>query len=493
MLKIGWASADVTTNEPVGILGQAQLRISKGAMDPTTITALYMEDGGDYVLFLSGDFTSIDANFYNEFLAAVKERLPEFDGSKIIFNATHTHTAPWFRDGFPQLPKDDRLNIYPASKYRAFLIENLVNIVAEASQNAKTGAMSYGFGSATVGISRRSTYLYDRSIENTAENTFAVNGYAAMYGKTDNPGFAGYEGNVDTYVNLLFTFDENDKLTGAIVNVPCPSQCTEQEEFTSADFWHDTRKLIREKYGDIFILPQCACAGDLSPRQLHYLDALARRSQLCYGDNEIVKHFKEKPKYYNRLYIAEKIARAFDEGFAWATKEKFTDMPIKHVTKVIDLERWNVNELQYTEAKNSLAALEKVEFQHSDDPMADLDFNSRLCSNRTRSLSVIARYEDKSTTVPIEIHMLKIGDIAFTSNPFELYIDFQHRIQARSPFIQTFMVQLVATTTDKGAYLCTERAAANKGYSAISYSCNVSPAGGQTMVDEMVKTLQEIK
>ena len=88
MLKIGWASADVTTNEPVGILGQAQLRISKGAMDPTTITALYLEDGGDYVTFISGDFTSIDANFYNEFLAAVKERLPEFDGSKIIFNAT---------------------------------------------------------------------------------------------------------------------------------------------------------------------------------------------------------------------------------------------------------------------------------------------------------------------------------------------------------------------------------------------------------------------
>ena len=29
MLKIGWASADVTINEPVGILGQAQLRISK--------------------------------------------------------------------------------------------------------------------------------------------------------------------------------------------------------------------------------------------------------------------------------------------------------------------------------------------------------------------------------------------------------------------------------------------------------------------------------
>ena len=493
MLKIGWASADVTTNEPVGILGQAQLRISKGAMDPTTITALYLEDGGDYVTFISGDFTSIDANFYNEFLAAVKERLPEFDGSKIIFNATHTHTAPWFRDGFPQLPKDDRLNIYPVSKYRAFLIEQLVNIVAESSANAKAGAISYGFASADIGISRRSTYLYDRGIENTAQNTFAVNGYAAMYGKTDNPGFAGYEGNVDPYVNLLFTFDENDKLTGAIVNVPCPSQCTEQEEFTSADFWHDTRKLIREKYGDIFILPQCACAGDLSPRQLHYLDAHARRSQLCYGDNEIVQRYKQKDRYYNRLYIAEKLARAFDEGIAWATKEKFTEAPIKHVTKVIELERWNVNEQQYVEAKESLAALEKVEFQHSDDAMADLDFNSRLCSNRNRSHGVIARYEDSSETEPTEIHVLKIGDIAFTSNPAELYIDFQHRVQARSPFIQTFMVQLAAQTVGRCGYIATERAAANKGYGAISYSCYVSPAGGQTMVNEMVKTLQEIK
>ena len=88
MLKIGWASADVSTNATVTITGQAYERISKGSMDPTTVTALYLEDGGDYVVFISGDFTSIEGKFLSEVQAAAEERLPGFDGKKIIFQST---------------------------------------------------------------------------------------------------------------------------------------------------------------------------------------------------------------------------------------------------------------------------------------------------------------------------------------------------------------------------------------------------------------------
>ena len=92
--------------------------------------------------------------------------------------------------------------------------------------------------------------------------------------------------------------------------------------------------------------------------------------------------------------------------------------------------------------------------------------------------------------------MLKIGDIAFATNPFELYTDYQHRIQARSPFTQTFIVQLTASDVDTApgtGYLPTARAAANKGYSAIMFSCNVSPEGGKELVEETLKELNKIK
>ena len=110
----------------------------------------------------------------------------------------------------------------------------------------------------------------------------------------------------------------------------------------------------------------------------------------------------------------------------------------------------------------------------------------------SRCENVIARYEDTAATLPVEIHVLKLGNVAFATCPFELFIDYQHRIQARSPFTQTFFVQLTASSTDATGYLCTERAAANKGYSAISYSCHVSPAGGQKLVESILDRLNSL-
>ena len=77
-------------------------------------------------------------------------------------------------------------------------------------------------------------------------------------------------------------------------------------------------------------------------------------------------------------------------------------------------------------------------------------------------------------------------------NVHELFIDYMHRIQGRSPFEQTFIVQLTGDPHVAGSYLATERAVANKGYSASPYSMQVSPKGGQELVDETVKILKEL-
>ena len=144
-------------------------------------------------------------------------------------------------------------------------------------------------------------------------------------------------------------------------------------------------------------------------------------------------------------------------------------------------------------AKENLEILSQGSFQHTDDPYADFKFNTRRSSEISRCEGVMARFDDKRETEPCRIHVVKLGDIAFTSCPHELYIDYQHRIQARSPFVQTFMVQLASSEVGAHGYLATERAAANKGYSAISYSCHVSPKGGQAMVERTLEILNDIK
>ena len=73
-------------------------------------------------------------------------------------------------------------------------------------------------------------------------------------------------------------------------------------------------------------------------------------------------------------------------------------------------------------------------------------------------------------------------------------LDFQHRIQARSPFIQTFVVQLAAQPDrDNGTYLPTERAVEGRGFGASIYDNLVTPEAGQIIVNETLAALHEMK
>ncbi|MBR3836783.1 MAG: hypothetical protein IKJ74_01440 [Clostridia bacterium] len=495
MLKIGWSTRDVSTNAPVLIGGQACERISIGSKDPTTITVLVLDDGKDSVIFLSGDFTAFRDGLILEVKEAVSKANPAIDPTKIILNATHTHTAPRYAltTGYDKAPRHG-VTIFPPEKYRAFLLENMVSAVCEAYETRSAGSVAYGFSTAEIAVQRRCVYFNDKGANNTAANTFAVHGHGMMYGKTDLDDFSGYEGCTDATVSLLFTFDETENLTGAIVNVPCPSQCTEHEVFTSADYWNEARAYIREKYGNIFILPQCAAAGDLSPHRLHQKDALKRRNRLKFpGEEEKAAEFSRPVEYYNRKVLGERIAAAFDEGYSWAKNEKLYELPIVHKTVTVPLEAWKLTDAEYENAKNNYEALLKKPFQVTDDPLADHKVNTTLSANLSRYETIIERYEKNVDFYDTELHVLKLGDIAFASCPFELYLDYQHRIQGRSPFEQVFMIQLAATSSPVGGYLPTEKAVKNKGYSAISFSCSVSPQGGQTLVETVLSVMREIR
>ena len=76
----------------------------------------------------------------------------------------------------------------------------------------------------------------------------------------------------------------------------------------------------------------------------------------------------------------------------------------------------------------------------------------------------------------MELHAVRIGEIAMATNPFELFIDYGLQMKTRSRAQQTFLIQLAC---DGGWYLPTERAARGGGYSAIVAS--VTTSGGTPM------------
>ncbi len=507
-LKIGWASRDVSTDKPINIPGQFHMRISKGVLDPVTVTALVLDDGQDQAIFLSCDLVVIRAHLLDEVREKVAAACPEIPVEKILMNASHAHTGPSHYDD--ERPFDFGMEVASSEEYRHFLSGKGAEAVIEAWEGRAAGQYAYGYGYAVVAHSRRVCYFDDVSKRPGAiiNSTHGVNGTAVMYGNTNDDNFSHYEAGADHYVNLFYTYDAEGNLTGAIVNVPCPSQNSEIRWTLSADYWHDVREAIRKKHGDIFILPQCAAGGDLAPRILHYKDAQDRRFRLKYGEGA-------EKDLAERKDIAERVAAAFDEVLSWAGKDKRTEAKITHVVETVHLSKRLISEEEYQGALKGYAEELAKPFvtggevktadnadpltqreEAADTPEQRLMENSILMSLRNRHKQIIDRYEQQKTEkkLPMELHVIRVGDIAFASNRFELYMDYQHRIQARSPFEQTFVVQLAGQPgVAGGSYLCTERGFQGRGYSASMYCNLVSPAGGQELVEETVKILKEIK
>jgi hypothetical protein len=105
--------------------------------------------------------------------------------------------------------------------------------------------------------------------------------------------------------------------------------------------------------------------------------------------------------------------------------------------------------------------------------------------------AVIARYheQDKQPELEMELHVLRLGNVVFATNPFELYLDFGQRIRARSAAEQTFIVQLCAGT---GGYLPSYRAEQLGGYGGLIINGNVGSDGGGMLVDETVKSINRM-
>ena len=512
-LNIGWGTAGIVMekNEMAPISGQFYLRLSQGEMDPVGVTALVVDNGDDTVIFAALDVVGVRDGLLDRVRGELRRRNPEIPVEKIILNATHTHSSlgTGFRKGdFPEMDV-----IASTEKIVDFLARKTVAAIETAWNSRQPGAIAYGYGYATVGFSRRTVYFDDygkRGQKSGNVTGFFVNGHAVMYGNTNDTQFSHYEAGTESFANFLYTFDPAGKLTGAIVNIPCPSQNSGHEWRLSADYWADVREAVCREFGDIHILPQCAAAGDLSPRQLHYLDAEKRRLKLKYAAD--LKRFETD--YVNLLWpgdanaarnlaierarrrdIAERIVAAMKEVYAWAKTDRRDRVELKHMIVTMNLPRRTVTQAEYDFEKANLAELMKKPFVTEGTWYERANANSMLASQRNRCRTVMARYEaqQKNPDYATEVHVVKLGDIAFATNQFELFMDYMHRIQARSPFEQTFIVQLAGTPGEEGGtYLPTERAAKNLGYSASVYDSLVSPAGGQQLVDETVKILQSI-
>ena len=496
-VKIGWAMRQIAIDDNLCLFGQMYMRISQGILDPNMTTALVLDSGEGHVIFCCCDIEAHRGDSITKTIEKVVAMRPEIDPNSIVMNVTHSHTGGTICETPATSP--DGIPLYDGLKYRQFVIDQSAAAIVEAWDNRSEGGIAYGYGYAVVGHSRRVWYSEDKS-KTAVGLVVAPNGHAMMYGKTNDPAFSHYEAGADHFLNLLFTYDQNNKMTGVIVNVPCPSQVVENFLMQSADYWHDVRQLVKETFGpDVMVMPQCAAAGDLSPRILHYGKAQARRFKLKYDMGYDPKACKtgSQDDYNKRMAerkdIAERIVDGIKEVAAWAGKDIQTEPKIRSVYRELELSRRLITDEEKAWCEDTLEQARKnVPDPATSDPEDYRRAITLYNSFKGRNEVALRRYEEQKTVKTLKrgMHVVQVGDIAFATSPYETYMDYMHRIQARSPFIQTFVVQMCSYAG--ASYMATARAMEGKGYSASIFCNHVGAEGGQELVEAALETLNEL-
>ncbi len=254
-------------------------------------------------------------------------------------------------------------------------------------------------------------------------------GTAAMYGDTSRKEFDSLEGYEDHGVEMLFFWDEKRELTGMVLNVACPSQETEGEMYVSADFWHEIRQELKKRRSDkVQVFAQCGAGGDQSP---HFLVRSQAEQVLL-----------QRKGISRRQEIALRVARAVDEVFPLAKQDIKDKLVFKHAVLAIRLPKH--------------------------EPPA-------------------TPFYETDSVQPIECHVVRLGNVALATNPFELFLDYGIRMKARSKAVLTLVVNLSSGTC---GYLPTAKAVRGGGYSADKFI--VGPEGGQVLVEETVKRINQM-
>lgn len=493
-LYIGWAEESLVPEKKVSLAGQFYERISDYVESPISVTACAVQSADQQAILLSVDIVSLQDTLINAIREQFKKICPEVDPENLIIFATHSHTSLVARmdtaadinigsvnkilnDFFPA----DKLyspkttadeSVLTAEEGAQWVAVTVAKAAKRAWESRQEALYANEFGRAAVGMCRR--VVYD-------------DGSAQMWGDTNTANFVSLEGGNDSGVELLYTFDTNKNLTGVWANITCPAQILEQRSFISADYWGRVKAILREKLGDhVFLLGMCGAAGDQCPRDLvRWVNPETPIDDPNVNRPNYIPR-KADPSMYdisgcNRVgkRVANEILSVFEE-----ITEYHSDPIFCHETVHLNLPLRKATLAQYHEA------VQQIEYYVDKNKDKDtFDFSD------TAKLHVYAgtvkrfRQQQHTEVVPIEYHVLRLGDICVTTNPFELFLDFGNRIKARSKAKQTFIAQLCNGSL---GYLPTEKAEQGGHYSAYISSGNVGHEGGDLLVRDSLARINEL-
>ena len=477
-LLVGFSEKSITPDRPVTLAGQFHTRISEYVETPCMVNVMAVETARDQLFLCSCDLVGIT----NHLVVSVREKVAARNSGiqvgKIILAAIHTHTGPAIYTSkyisrpsptsYPNantvMPEGKRFvnntvipeEVLIGEPCLEFVSDRIADAVCEAWANRKHSFCAAGFGRASIGYCRRII---------RSEGGVARLGYKIAKENV----FTEVEGSNDTGIEMIFLCDNTYKPVGVVASVACPSQIVEFKNFVSSDFWGKARMFLKEHFGENFhTIGLCSAAGDQSPRDnLRWL----RGVEPSMADVE------------GTIFIGRRLANAIIEAFEQAKHSLVDKIELNHKTEIFDMPLNKVSEAEYQACKEHLYAY--VEAANKD----EFTFEDMIRVHPEVGKVFLYEWQKNVDTLPAEIHIVRFGDMAIATNPFELFLDYGNQMKVRSKAKQTMLIQLCCGTM---GYLPTQKAEARGGYGTSIVSCFCGHEGGEFLVEKTLEAIDSL-
>lgn len=374
IIKAGAAKEKITPKDSQFLYGYPYVeRMSVGAHDPLTCTALFIDNGTEQVMFISHDILYLN----KEQVAAIRSGISTATGvpsQNIMVSVTHTHSAPTPFDVI--ISRNDKVVPPADKKYMQFVVSQSVKAGIRAFEAAREAEIGFVMGDATgLGTNRHDP-----------------------------------AGPKDMQVPTMLVRGLDGKYIAAML-VVCmhPTVLHEDSKLCSADFPHYTReKLRKELLGEgCPVVYFTGTSGDQSPRHV------------TRGNN-----FSEAQRL-GEIVAASVIAEAgkgviFDRSLPLAVASKNLNLP-KRDFPTVEWALANRDRAKaHFEALKADPAADKRETR-----TAEVDW---FGSEEALLLATLARdgqLEDVyASCLPVELQVIKVGDRFFAAWPGEIFVEF---------------------------------------------------------------------
>ena len=428
-LQLGISRVDITPEIGGHLYGYNPNIFSDSINDNLEATAFSFRDGEKKFVLINVTLCAVGKEIATDTRNAISEKtgIP-FDN--IIICATHTHSGPptKYSPGWGEPDKDYCYGI---------LLPQLVKAASEATENVKPVKMGFASGESYAGINR---LQWDGNNIILGQNPWGV----------FNP-----------KMTVISFKDENDNNVSTLVHYG--AHCTAagpNTEITRDWAGIMTDRLARETGCPVAFLQ--GPEGDTGPR-------LSNGKTTGEGDISYI-YEAGNVAALDAVRIFKQINTYFDVDMDFISKE--VNMPVDKRMSIEDAKKW----LGYFE-RNEGNDYKPVQTR-------SIDYYKRI----------IASYDTDFEEVEyatIEQTVLRLGDIAIVSSPYELFCEIGMRVNEMSPFAHTLML---VNTNDTYAYFPTTSAIPSGGYEiALFLTSRIQPYTAPADWNYIKGTVENVK